>query len=108
MQISAHPLKLCKSDKMQGAEIEDDGSVLKYMTMSEIEKQRSSLLIMTQRLVVYITLWTLRQLFFFCRRRGEFRRCRFRFCCLSNKSSFVLCTCFCLTLRHHFSLTTEV
>ena len=34
---------------MQGAEIEDDGSVLKYMTKSEIEKQRSSLLIMTQR-----------------------------------------------------------
>ncbi len=36
---------------MQGAEIEDDGSVLKYMTKSEIEKQRSSLLIMTQRLM---------------------------------------------------------
>lgn len=35
---------------MQGAEIEDDGSVLKYMTKSEIEEQRSSLLIMTQRL----------------------------------------------------------
>ena len=35
---------------MQGAEIEDNGSVLKYMTKSEIEKQRSSLLIMTQRL----------------------------------------------------------
>ena len=35
--------------KMQGAEIEDDGSVLKYMTKSEIEEQRSSLLIMTQR-----------------------------------------------------------
>ena len=34
---------------MQGAEIEDDGSVLKYMTKSEIEEQRSSLLIMTQR-----------------------------------------------------------
>ena len=34
---------------MQGAEIEDDGSVLKYMTNSEIEEQRSSLLIMTQR-----------------------------------------------------------
>ena len=33
---------------MQGAEIEDDGSVLKYMTKSEIEEQRSSLLIMTQ------------------------------------------------------------
>ena len=35
---------------MQGAEIEDEGSVLKYMTKSEIEEQRSSLLIMTQRL----------------------------------------------------------
>ena len=35
---------------MQGAEIEDGGSVLKYMTKSEIEEQRSSLLIMTQRL----------------------------------------------------------
>ena len=34
---------------MQGAEILDDGSVLKYMTESEIEEQRSSLLIMTQR-----------------------------------------------------------
>ena len=36
---------------MLGAEIEDEGSVLKYMTKSEIEEQRSSLLIMTQRLV---------------------------------------------------------
>ena len=35
---------------MPGAEIEDEGSVLKYMTKSEIEEQRSSLLIMTQRL----------------------------------------------------------
>ena len=35
---------------MQGAEIEDDGSVLKYMTKSEIEEQRSSVLIMKQRL----------------------------------------------------------
>ena len=35
---------------MQGAEMEDEGSVLKYMTKSEIEEQRSSLLIMTQRL----------------------------------------------------------
>ena len=34
---------------MQGAEIEDEGSVLKHMTKSEIEEQRSSLLIMTQR-----------------------------------------------------------
>lgn len=36
--------------KMQGAEIENEGSVLKYMTKSEIEEQRSSLLIMTQHL----------------------------------------------------------
>ena len=35
---------------MQGAEMEDEGSVLKYMTKSEIEEQRSSLLIMTQRI----------------------------------------------------------
>ena len=34
---------------MQGAEIEDEGSVLKYMTKSKIEEQHSSLLIMTQR-----------------------------------------------------------
>ena len=34
---------------MQGAEMEDEGSVLKYMTKSEIEEQRSSLLTMTQR-----------------------------------------------------------
>ena len=39
---------------MQGAEIEDDGSVLRYMTKSEIEEQRSSLLIMTQRHFFYI------------------------------------------------------
>ena len=37
---------------MQGAEIEDKGSVLKYITQSEIEEQRSSLLIMTQRLLL--------------------------------------------------------
>ena len=34
---------------MQGVEIEDEGSALKYMTKSEIEEQHSSLLIMTQR-----------------------------------------------------------
>ena len=46
-----HTLLSCvRVSKMQGAEIEDDGSVLKYMTKSEIEEQRSSLLIMTQRL----------------------------------------------------------
>jgi hypothetical protein len=39
---------------MQGAEIEYEGSVLKYMTKSEIEEQRSSLLIMTQRLIFLI------------------------------------------------------
>ena len=32
---------------MQGAEIEDEGSVLKYMTKSEIDEQRSSYHIMT-------------------------------------------------------------
>ena len=36
--------------KLQGAEFEDKESVRKYMTKSEIEEQRSSLLIMTQRL----------------------------------------------------------
>ena len=35
--------------KMQGAEIEDKRSVLKYITKSEIDEQRSSLRIMTQR-----------------------------------------------------------
>ena len=46
-----HALLSCvRVSKMQGAEIEDEGSVLKYMTKSEIEEQRSSLLIMTQRL----------------------------------------------------------
>ena len=45
-----HALLSCvRVSKMQGAEIEDEGSVLKYMTKSEIEEQRSSLLIMTQR-----------------------------------------------------------
>jgi hypothetical protein len=34
--------------KTQGAAMEDEGSVLKYMTKSEIEAQRSSLHIMTQ------------------------------------------------------------
>ena len=41
---------------MQGAEIEDEGSVLTYMTKSEIEGQRSSLLIMTQRLLVFTSI----------------------------------------------------
>ena len=46
-----HALLSCvRVSKMQGAEIEDEGSVLTYMTKSEIEEQRSSLLIMTQRL----------------------------------------------------------
>ena len=49
-----HTLLNCvRVSKMQGAEIEDDGSVLKYMTRSEIEEQRSSLLIMTQRLFAF-------------------------------------------------------
>ena len=34
--------------------MEDEGSVLKYMTKSEIEEQRSSLLIMTQRLRYFL------------------------------------------------------
>jgi hypothetical protein len=34
---------------VQGAEIEDEEGVLKYMTKSEYEKQRSSLLLMTRR-----------------------------------------------------------
>ncbi len=38
---------------MQGAEIKDEGSVLKYMTKSEIDEQRSTLHIMTQRLFLY-------------------------------------------------------
>lgn len=39
-------VRMCK---MQGAEIKDEGSVRKYMTKSEIDEQRSSLHIMTQR-----------------------------------------------------------
>ena len=35
--------------KMQGAEIESEGSELKYMTKSKIDKQHSSLRIMAQR-----------------------------------------------------------
>ena len=35
---------------MQGAKIENEGSVLKYMVKSEIDVQRSSLCIMTQHL----------------------------------------------------------
>ena len=37
---------------MQGAEIKDEGSVLKYMTKSEMEEQRSSLPFMTPRLLI--------------------------------------------------------
>ena len=37
--------------KMQDPEIEDEGSVLKYMTKFKIEEQRCSLLFMTRRLV---------------------------------------------------------
>ena len=39
---------------MQGAEIKDEGSVRKYMTKSEIDEQRSSLHIMTQRLSLLV------------------------------------------------------
>ena len=35
--------------KTQGGEIENEGKALKYMTQSEIDEQRSSLRIMTQR-----------------------------------------------------------
>ena len=43
-------VRMCK---MQGAEIKDEGSVRKYMTKSEIDEQRSSLHIMTQRHNIY-------------------------------------------------------
>ena len=39
---------------MQGAEIKNEGSVRKYMTQSEIDEQRSSLHIMTQRLFSWV------------------------------------------------------
>ena len=52
-----HALLSCvRVSKMQGAEIEDEGSVLTYITKSEIEGQRSSLLIMTQRLLVFTSI----------------------------------------------------
>ena len=38
---------------MKGAEIESEGSVLKYITKSKIDKHRSSLRIMTQRLLLH-------------------------------------------------------
>jgi hypothetical protein len=38
---------------MQGALIEEEGSVLKYMIKSKFDDQRSSLLTMTQRLLLY-------------------------------------------------------
>ena len=54
-----HTLCCCvRVSKMQGAEMEDEGSVLKYMTKSEIEEQRSSLLIMTQRLLFCFFVFT--------------------------------------------------
>lgn len=40
--------------KMQGAEIKDEGSVLKYMTKSEIDEQRSSLHIMNSVILVVL------------------------------------------------------
>ena len=49
LQIRHALLSCVRVSKMQGAEIEDEGSVLTYMAKSEIEEQRSSLLIMTQR-----------------------------------------------------------
>ena len=53
MQKFRHTLLSCvRVSKMQGAEIEDGGSVLKYMTKSGIEEQHSSLLIMTQHLLI--------------------------------------------------------
>ena len=42
--------------------MEDEGSVLKYMTRSEIEEQRSSLLIMTQRLF-FVSLFSPQNIF---------------------------------------------
>ena len=47
---------------MQGAEMEEEGSVQKYMTKSEIEEQRSSLLIMTQRLF-FVSLFSPQNIF---------------------------------------------
>ena len=59
MQKFRHTLLSCvRVSKMQGAEIEDSGSVLKYMTKSEIEEQHSSLLIMTQHLLI-LSYWCL-------------------------------------------------
>ena len=52
--------------------MEDEGSVLKYMTKSEIEEQRSSLLIMTQRLFVYTR--TNPQLISACEQKDDFVR----------------------------------
>ena len=40
--------------KTQGAEIADEGSVLKYVTKSKIDKQHSDLCIMTRRLMCLI------------------------------------------------------
>ena len=49
MQFRHTLLSCVRVSKMQGAEFENEGSVLKYMTKSEIEEQRCSMLIMTQR-----------------------------------------------------------
>ncbi len=48
---------------MQGAEIKNEGSVRKYMTKFEIDEQRSSLHIMTQRLSLTPKYTTTRILF---------------------------------------------
>jgi hypothetical protein len=42
-------LSSVRVSRVQGAEIEDEEGVLKYMTKSEIEKQRSCLLVVTHR-----------------------------------------------------------
>ncbi len=59
---------------MQGAEIKDEGSVRKDMTKSEIDEQRSSLHIMTQRYVRRLKrmgVYILRNLQFVLRLRGS-------------------------------------
>ena len=52
VEIFRHTLFGCmRMRKMQGTEIEGEGSVLKYIPKSKIEKQHSSLHIMTHRLL---------------------------------------------------------
>ncbi len=47
---------------MQGAEIKDEGSVLKYTTKSEFDEQRSSLYIMTQ-LLYFVNFYIITKIF---------------------------------------------